>query len=133
MASDVRAGWASPLLAASCCALFLAATCAQEGNPVVIHPPALEAAEVNPELGRRAYRHVDSLVQLGPRFTGSPGWREAVDYIAETLQKKGVLGCVLTACRKKDSETASKWAKNLKGPLLKEARKVCASNGVGPL
>jgi hypothetical protein len=49
------------------------------------------------------------------------------------VDDQGVLGCVLTACRKKDSETASKWAGNLEGPLLKEARKVCASNGVGPL
>ncbi len=49
------------------------------------------------------------------------------------VDEQGVLACVLTACRKQDTATAKVWAKHLKGALLKEARKVCAANKVGPI
>lgn len=72
-----------PLLALA----LLSATCSRgtesDGPPPLIPMDKVAAPS---GLGQRAYEHVTNLVAMGPRFTGSPGWSQAIDYIAQTLQ-----------------------------------------------
>jgi Zn-dependent M28 family amino/carboxypeptidase len=53
--------------------------------PVVTRP-----ADLPDDIGERAYAHVEALVALGARHTGSPGWSSALDYIAATLHNLGL-------------------------------------------
>lgn len=72
---------------AACAAL--AATCRHDPPPAPAPPrPASELAPAG--LGERAYEHVAALVALGPRHPGSPGWAQAVDYIAAELRELGL-------------------------------------------
>lgn len=51
----------------------------------------LQPARAPAEFAARAYAHVAELVSYGPRWTGSPGWAKALDYIAATLRERAGL------------------------------------------
>jgi hypothetical protein len=74
------------LLAATCCAPPRPAP----GLTTVMPTPQLERVPVADDLGQRAYEHVAALVDFGPRYTGSPGWRQALDYLAGVLRRCGL-------------------------------------------
>jgi len=69
----------------------------QETPPVRINP-AIQKSEVIPlepkrapaYLGEKAFLHVNSLVALGPRYSGQPGWSKQLDYIDSHLKKLGI-------------------------------------------
>lgn len=44
--------------------------------------------------------------------------------------EQSILGCVLTACRLSNVDSARQWSKSLGSALAKEARKVCLANKV---
>ena len=90
------------LTRSSILALFLlcalAASCASETEKAVPAPPARAAAPTTDALaaevtggfdGARAFRHVEKLVGIGPRQSGSPGIRQAQEYIRTQLQSFG--------------------------------------------
>ena len=66
---------------------LLSATCSDSTRDAMKPQLELAPVEAPPDLGERAFAHVAKLVSFGPRHTGSPGWRGAVDYIADTLRK----------------------------------------------
>ncbi len=42
------------------------------------------------DLGDKAYAHVATLVGLGPRHSGTPGWQQGIDHIVRTLKSLGI-------------------------------------------
>lgn len=62
-----------------------AATCGMDPSPLMLTP-----RPTPPDLGTKAYVHVEKLVSFGARDTGSPGWRQAVDYMVQTLRGHGL-------------------------------------------
>lgn len=52
--------------------------------------PDVPPAQAPPDLGERAYRHVETLVGFGSRHSGAPGWEQSVDHIAASLQGAGL-------------------------------------------
>lgn len=76
----------------------LAAGCASGTEKAVPAPPAQAAAATTDALaaevtggfdGARAFAHVEKLVGIGPRPSGSPGIRQAQEYIRTQLQSFG--------------------------------------------
>ena len=63
----------------------------QDKTPIdlkkVIALPAVKAPE---GLGQRAMAHVRALCDLGPRYSGTPGWSKQLDYIDGVLQSHGL-------------------------------------------
>jgi len=86
MLGEPRLHGATALLLATA---LLAATCRDAGHEPDMQLPLIDLtpAEVSPALGSRSYAHADQLVQFGPRFTGSPGWAKALEYISNTLRQ----------------------------------------------
>ncbi|MDP6930033.1 MAG: M28 family metallopeptidase [Planctomycetota bacterium] len=69
----------------------LAATCSDNQQRSRPTPTALlKPAHLAKDFGARAYTHVAQVVKLGPRHTGSPGWRNGIDYIAAELARCGL-------------------------------------------
>ena len=52
--------------------------------------PDVPRVPAPPDLGQRAYHHVETLVGFGPRHSGAPGWHRSVDYIAASLREAGL-------------------------------------------
>lgn len=50
----------------------------------------LEARKVPANFGEKAFLHVQSLVALGPRYSGQPGWSKQLDYIDAHFKKLGI-------------------------------------------
>ncbi len=75
------------LLACALCLCLLAATCWQQKARQPITVPKVEVPQ---ELGRRAYEHIAKLVDMGPRNSGSVGWRHSVAYMQTELRKLGL-------------------------------------------
>ncbi|MHC5064132.1 MAG: M28 family metallopeptidase [Planctomycetota bacterium] len=73
--------------------MIIAGTCWQQsgrGRGSEPDLPILERVPAPEDLGGKAYKHVAQLVSFGERWTGSPGWQEALEYIAIELQKYGL-------------------------------------------
>ena len=81
----------APSLLALLLAMFVAAAvvacCWHQRRPP---PYPLEPAAASKDMGQRAYDHVQRLVAIGPRHTGSPGWHRATAYIKQELKKLGL-------------------------------------------
>lgn len=81
-------------------ALFLllaaAAGCRDGAGPRSLEPPPVEVAplprpqDLPPDLGTRAFTHVQALVGFGARHPGSPGWRRGLDYAAGHFEALGL-------------------------------------------
>lgn len=50
----------------------------------------LEPNKVPALFGEKAFQHVQSLVAMGPRYFGQPGWSKQLTYIEQQLQKAGI-------------------------------------------
>jgi glutaminyl-peptide cyclotransferase len=50
----------------------------------------LTRAQVDTDLGDRAYAHVKNLVEFGAREVGSEGWRKGLHYIASEVRRLGL-------------------------------------------
>jgi hypothetical protein len=79
-------GTATLLLVVLPALVLVAATCSHSTKQPMKPPFELPVVDTPIDLGQRAYAHVEKLVGFGPRHSGSPGWRQALDYIAATLQ-----------------------------------------------
>lgn len=64
---------------------------AQDETPIDQKKPiAITAAKAPEGLGDRAMAHVRALCELGPRYSGTPGWTKQLDYIDGVLQSHGL-------------------------------------------
>lgn len=50
----------------------------------------LEPNKVPALFGEKAFQHVQSLVAMGPRYFGQPGWSKQLTYIEQQLKKAGI-------------------------------------------
>lgn len=50
----------------------------------------LEPKKVPAYFGEKAFLHVQSLVAMGPRYFGQPGWSKQLTYIEQQLKKAGI-------------------------------------------
>jgi hypothetical protein len=69
----------------------------QAQHRVRIQPPIdktttipLEPKKVPVLFGEKAFLHVQSLVAMGPRYFGQPGWSKQLTYIEQQLKKAGI-------------------------------------------
>lgn len=71
-------------------ALLLAAATCRDGQEPRAPAPAIPCAELPADFADRAFRHVARLCSLGPRYPGSPGHAQAIDYIRRELRRAGL-------------------------------------------
>lgn len=50
----------------------------------------LQPATLPADLGERALQHAKALTSMGPRYTGTPGWTQQLDYIDVELTRLGL-------------------------------------------
>ncbi|MGK0351676.1 MAG: acetylornithine deacetylase/succinyl-diaminopimelate desuccinylase-like protein, partial [Planctomycetota bacterium] len=50
----------------------------------------MEPQTVPSYFGEKAFLHVQSLVAMGPRYFGQPGWSKQLTYIEQQLKKAGI-------------------------------------------
>lgn len=69
----------------------------QAQHRVRIQPPIdktttipMEPKKVPVYFGEKAFLHVQSLVAMGPRYFGQPGWSKQLTYIEQQLKKAGI-------------------------------------------
>ncbi|MFM1873029.1 MAG: hypothetical protein RL398_2451 [Planctomycetota bacterium] len=53
----------------------------------VVRMPPIPVAK---DFGDRAFAHAEAIVAFGPRYSGTPGWSQQIDYIAGELEKLGL-------------------------------------------
>jgi hypothetical protein len=127
-----------------CLAALLLVACKEESAPpakkaetVATQPPAPPPAPPDaapPDAAPALPTDPKELAELRNKAVLENRYADAITICAvedmAKLDEQSVLSCVLAACQKGDYEKAQAWAKQLKGPLLKQAKTVCAANKV---
>lgn len=81
--------WRSPVVLATLAMLCCCSPPAAQGEKA-LGELVLERVKFGDDLGKRAHAHVAKLVGFGERYSGTPGWRQSLDYLAKQLTELGL-------------------------------------------